>query len=191
MATTTLVQMANCPQCGAELGSGDPAGLCPQCLIQGAFDSSVGGDESRTQTVQTASAGDDDFGRYQILRRLGEKGPPAVCKRGDLHACPCRSHLLNGPGLRERLECGRATGIRRPLNRRGVTEDRILPVTCDIDSVGQVVFFESRRVLTVGPGYRHAARNRRWENPHQARTPFAPPSASLRTCASTTKSAHF
>src|SRR6266516_2953689 len=47
----TLVQMPNCPQCGAELGSGDPAGLCPKCLIQGAFDSSVGAGEFRTQTI--------------------------------------------------------------------------------------------------------------------------------------------
>jgi hypothetical protein len=38
--------MTLCPQCGAELQAGDPAGLCPNCLIQGAFDSSVGGGES-------------------------------------------------------------------------------------------------------------------------------------------------
>src|SRR5947209_11547182 len=71
--------MPNCPQCEEELGSGDPAGLCPKCLIQGAFDSSIDAHEFRTQTIDARTpSGDDDFGPYQIVRPIGEGGMGSV-----------------------------------------------------------------------------------------------------------------
>src|SRR5579871_3298458 len=69
--------MPNCPHCGAEMGSRDPAGLCPQCLIQGAFDSSIGAGESRID-ITVPAAGDDDFDPFDILRPLGEGGMGTV-----------------------------------------------------------------------------------------------------------------
>ena len=71
--------MPNCPHCEAELGSGDPAGLCPNCLIRALSTVRLAGrvENSNLDTAAAASP-DDDYGRYLIVRTFGEGGMGTV-----------------------------------------------------------------------------------------------------------------
>src|SRR4029453_7888530 len=65
--------MPRCPQCGAELDSAAPAGLCPQCLILGALESSASSEfGTETGGPATGVTPGEDFGRYRIIESLGE-----------------------------------------------------------------------------------------------------------------------
>ncbi len=72
--------MAACPVCSADLKAGDPAGLCPTCLLAGALGpgSTFGDTEAQTATVNVSEMAPGSFGPYRILRMLGEGGMGTV-----------------------------------------------------------------------------------------------------------------
>ena len=71
--------MPRCPHCGTELSAADAEGLCPQCLILDALESS-GSNELGTETggPATTAAPGEDFGRYRSIQLLGEGGMGTV-----------------------------------------------------------------------------------------------------------------
>jgi serine/threonine protein kinase len=72
--------MAVCPVCSADLKAGDPAGLCPACLLAGAIgaSSTSGEADAQTETINMSAPEPGSFGPYRILRVLGEGGMGTV-----------------------------------------------------------------------------------------------------------------
>src|SRR5262249_50944949 len=73
--------MQSCPQCGAELNSDDSGDLCPICLMGGALETTLKKGDAETETASLGMrepVEQDGFGRYEIVRVLGEGGMGTV-----------------------------------------------------------------------------------------------------------------
>ncbi|TWU42374.1 protein kinase domain-containing protein [Novipirellula artificiosorum] len=115
-----------CPQCGATLPSDAPAKLCPDCLLKLGFASDLQSGEAESgmashvaetmahpvdlQPVSQARTlvSGDQFGGYQIIRRLGQGGMGTVYEaqqidNGRRVALKVLKHSLESPEARRRF----------------------------------------------------------------------------------------
>ena len=76
---TTLIQTANCPNCGRLLPTAAPAGLCPACLLAQGMDTDPGGKPGRFQPPPVEEIA-RLFPQLEILGLLGAGGMGAVYK---------------------------------------------------------------------------------------------------------------
>src|SRR5205085_12227180 len=65
-----------CLQCGTQLGTASPNGLCAKCLLAMALEPQdlTASQTDEGATVPMAFAGSERIGRYRVLQRLGEGG---------------------------------------------------------------------------------------------------------------------
>jgi len=121
-----MAEASHCPQCGGELPADGPGELCPECLLKLGMASrtgSVGGQDmegsgptlpytgaakaSSKKGVISLEAG-QQFGGYQIVRRLGKGGMGAVYEAEHLEsgrrvALKVLDHSLESPDARKRF----------------------------------------------------------------------------------------
>ncbi|MEM7013040.1 MAG: hypothetical protein AAF585_16325, partial [Verrucomicrobiota bacterium] len=71
-------ESSTCPNCGAELPKGAPAGLCPRCLMAGAMQPTEAGVATPKPEPPSINEVQSAFPQLQIEEMIGEGGMGVV-----------------------------------------------------------------------------------------------------------------
>ena len=66
-----MTEKPNCDQCGAELPSNAPEGLCPRCLARAVIELAPKAEHTVSKPENEAG---ERIGRYKLLQQIGEGG---------------------------------------------------------------------------------------------------------------------